>query len=483
MMCIRIFVLKFFKAYAPHHARLRFKILLTGELHTYMRITKKQLAVITFLNVVIAALLCYIFLVPWVETTFFAQSDKNGGDNSQTVDTPPEPEKHEKLRAASVGKVPAVVRETRLMGNGDESVVSAFFIDGVTYVFGNATVAGLDFDGYGGFLCMADEKGAITNFTYYAGRMTAAALTESGFAVATLADAGTEKAQAHLYVTGLDGKNIDDTVVPYEVIDIFPLGASGAAAVFRPDEHSFMLAEYALSSADGEGGWRQGKSTYISSGYTLEYFDCYVTGEGYTIAARAHSLPRYDSLVFFSFEAGGDATTRFYGGSGDSAMRPYAVMPCPQGYLALCRREGGAAVVTVDYTFMKYKRDLLGFAFDSAELYCRGDSYYACFACADGPVTYVINGTLDREIFSAADGMYVCGTASGAQNTPVIFGRNAHLFKAVTGGDAISLDVEGVRFHGGVATDDGMLAVISATGGAALSTPTGRDVYIVVIKK
>ena len=79
--------------------------------------------------------------------------------------------------------------------------------------------------------------------------------------------------------------------------------------------------------------------------------------------------------MFYTFEAGGDATAHFYGGSGDSIMQPYAVMPYPEGYVALCRRNGVAAIVTVDYTFMSYRRDLLGFGFDGARLVYFNDQY------------------------------------------------------------------------------------------------------------
>ena len=232
-------------------------------------------------------------------------------------------------------------------------------------------------------------------------------------------------------------------------------------------------------------GWAAEHNTRITSGYTLDYFDCYRLGDGYILAARAYSLPRYDSIVFYTFEAGGDATAHFYGGSGDSIMQPYAVMPYPEGYVALCRRNGVAAIVTVDYTFMSYRRDLLGFAFDGARLLYCNDLYYACFDSADGSTVYELDEKLNRRTLSAADGMSPsCAIKSaGAIIVGATDDGKAKLTDA-SGSRALSLDIQSGVFYGGYRTTDGhTVIVLSATGGDALTAPSGgRDVYVICVK-
>ena len=140
-----------------------------------MRLNKAQTTVIVLLNLLIAALVAYIFLSPYFVKAGGGQGGTPPDDDppNQGANTDPVPP-HNKLRDAIAGKTPEILRETRLMGTGDERVVSVFFKDGVTYVFGNAGVGDLDFDSYGGFLCTVNGAGTILGFTYFAGAITAA---------------------------------------------------------------------------------------------------------------------------------------------------------------------------------------------------------------------------------------------------------------------------------------------------------------------
>ncbi len=442
-----------------------------------MRLNKRQIAVITVLNVVIAALVAAIFLLPAV-----ASANGGGGGNGGNTDviTPPTDE-HEKLREPTAGRVPQIQRETRLMGTGDETVEAVHFVDGIAFIFGNATVSGLDFDSYGGFLCMVGSKGNILGFTYFDGRLTAVGVAEGGFAAATIVRGGTDEAVARLYSVDYDGKAEAVATLDGAASDIIAIGGTRVAVVTKPNVNSFKLTEYAVTG----DGWAAEHNTRITSGYTLDYFDCYRLGDGYILAARAYSLPRYDSIVFYTFEAGGDATAHFYGGSGDSIMQPYAVMPYPEGYVALCRRNGVAAIVTVDYTFMSYRRDLLGFAFDGARLLYCNDLYYACFDSADGSTVYELDEKLNRRTLSAADGMSPsCAIKSaGAIIVGATDDGKAKLTDA-SGSRALSLDIQSGVFYGGYRTTDGnTVIVLSATGGDALTAPSGgRDVYVICVK-
>ena len=278
-----------------------------------------------------------------------------------------------------------------------------------------------------------------------------------------------------------DGKAEEVATLDGAASDIIAIGGTRVAVVTKPNVNSFKLTEYAVTG----DGWAAEHNTRITSGYTLDYFDCYRLGDGYILAARAYSLPRYDSIVFYTFEAGGDATAHFYGGSGDSIMQPYAVMPYPEGYVALCRRNGVAAIVTVDYTFMSYRRDLLGFAFDGARLLYCNDLYYACFDSADGSTVYELDEKLNRRTLSAADGMSPsCAVKSaGAIIVGATDDGKAKLTDA-SGSRALSLDIQSGVFYGGYRTTDGnTVIVLSATGGDALTAPSGgRDVYVICVK-
>lgn len=441
-----------------------------------MRISKFQLVIITILNVVIAALVAVIFLIP-------ALSPVKGADSTDVKTNTDEPieEQHNKLRGAADGRISDIVRETRLMGTGDETAVKVYTVDGVTYIFGNATVKGLDFDKFGGFLCTVNSIGSITGFTYLDGRITAVGKVGGGFAAATLSGADPDFQTSRLYYVGYDGAAKSVAALDGECVDIKAFDTRKVAVVTRPSENSFKLTEYAVS--DGEL-WAAEHNTRISSGYTLDYFDCFKLGDGYILAARAYNLPRYDSIVFYTFSAGGDASAHFYGGSGENLMQPYAVLPYKYGYLALCRRDGVAAIVTVDYAFMSYHRDLLGFAFSSARLIDSADIYYACFECAGGNVVYEIDGNLSRRVLSAAGGMSLDTVVSS--NGAVLAGEVDGKAKItdLSGSRVLALDITGVKFYGGYRSADGLtVLILSADGGNALTTASGgKDIYVIAVK-
>lgn len=441
-----------------------------------MRISKFQLVIITILNVVIAALVAVIFLLPALSPAKSA----NSPDVKPNTDVPIE-EQHNKLRGASDGRISDILRETRLMGTGDETAVNVYTVDGITYIFGNATVKGLDFDSFGGFLCTVNAIGTITGFTYLDGRITAVGKVGIGFAAATLSGADPDFQSSRLYYIGYDGAAKSVAALDGECVDIKAFDTRKIAVVTRPSVNSFKLTEYAVS--DGEL-WAAEHNTRISSGYTLDYFDCFKLGDGYILAARAYNLPRYDSIVFYTFSAGGDASAHFYGGSGKNLMQPYAVMPYKNGYLALCRSDSVAAIVTVDYTFMSYRMDLLGFTFSSATLFDSADMYYACFECVDGNVVYEIDGNLSRRVLSAANGMSLNIVVNS--NGVVLAGGADGKAKItdLSGSRVLALDISGVTFYGGYRSADGLTVLIfSADGGNALTaTSGGKDIYVIAVK-
>ena len=457
-----------------------------------MRLTKTHVAVITILNIVIAALLAFIFLYKpgWAlgstdsagggNTNIGGSDGGNGDGNGGPVGANPE---HVKTRSATDGRVSEIVRETRLMGTGDESVVELFVMSGVSYIFGNATVGDYDFDGYGGFLCIVDGAGSITRFGYYKGRMTAVGMIEGGYAVATT-DNSTGAGLSRLYFTDLDGSIKEIAELDGEGLEIIVLDSGRIAVVTKPNDNSFKLTEYAVAQGESAPVFTAEHNTRISSGYTLDYFNCFQLGEKYILAARAYSLPRYDSIVFYTFEAGGDASAHFYGGSGDSIMQPYAVLPYASGYLALCRRDGVAAVISVDYGFVSYRRDLLGFAFTSARLDYANGKYYACFEYADGVVTYEIDNRLNRRIVSSAQDIKLCCAVNSGGTVLVGTTEEGIRLADLSGTRVLDLDIDGAIVCGGFKTADGYTTlVLSATGGDAVTVPTGgRDIYIVTVK-
>ncbi len=446
-----------------------------------MRLNRKQTFVIVFLNVVIAALVAFILLYPRFGKADGEQPsgpDIDGNDVTDPTDTPPD-EVYVKLRDATSGAVEEVIRETHIQGSGDETALLTQYVNGTLYIFGNATVSDYDFDSYGGFLCTVSDIGKITSFTYYDGRMTAAKLVNGGFAVATVVNADSDKTNYKLYVTDFSGETIEVASPSAAVEDIITVDGTIAAVITRPTLTSFMLTEYSFGA---DGKWNSERSTHISSGYTLDYFDCFCLGDKYILAARAYSLPRYDSIVFYTFAAGGDASAHFYGGSSENLMQPYAVMPYANGFIALARRDGVAAIVTVDYAFLNYRRELLGFIFTDARLFFRNDKYYAVLDCPDGSVTYEIDNNVSRKIISAADGVAVSAVINS--NGAMLAGKADSALKLTdtAAARALVLDMADVKVFGGYRLGDETVLVLSATGGAALSAPIGgRDIYVIAV--
>lgn len=450
-----------------------------------MRITKAQAIAITVLNIIIAALLVVIFALPKLRA-----GNADSGGPSDVVVTPPDdptndpekPPEHVKLRAASSGVVPEIDRETRLMGNGDESVVAVYFRSGTAYIFGNATVAGLDFDSYGGFLCTVNGAGTILSFDYFDGNISAVCDTGAGYAVCAA-----EKLYFVDYACAVTG----ETELDGAALDVFAVGNDKLAVVTQPAPTALKFSEYTF--VGGTANVAAAYSTRIDSGYTLKYFDCYDFGESFVISARAYSLPRYDSAVFFKFVPGGDAAAHYYGGSGDSLTRPYCSMPCSAGYFALASKNGVATVISVDYSFMNYHSYSLGFTFTDARLLYANGKYYACFDRTDGAVTYELESDLSRRKLSVLDGIFIdCAIKTdrvlitGAVPEIGAAGEKNYTSAQITSPYSdyiLSLDVIDPIFYGGFDNDGKLTLVMSAKGGAALSAPTaGRDVYVVTIK-
>lgn len=432
-----------------------------------MRVNKKQIAVVTVLNIVIVFLVAAVFFIPRTEPT--AAGDDTGVTGPPTV--------HEKLRDAEKGKVAGIETETRLMGAGEESAVFVAEISGVTYVFGNTTASGLDFDGYGGFLCRLNGAGKILGFTYFDGRMTAAGIAEGGFLVGTT-ETENEKETARLYSVGLDGEKTETARTDGAAADIISVGGGKVAVVTRP-YGALKLTEYIL---DG-GKWTAGRNTRITSGLDTEYFDCYYVGGGYVIAARACDPPRYDSLVFYTFEAGGNAAPHYFGGKDENALTPFDVMPYEGGYLALCRLNGVAAVASVDYTFTSFRRDSLGFSLDGAKLLYADKKYYACFDRSQGPITYEINKTLDRSAVVEAYGMLPSRAASFGGKTVFTANDDDSVTVFALGGGKRVFPLNNAKVYRMLCGEEGITIVLSASGGDAVTKPVGpSDLYVLHVK-
>lgn len=454
-----------------------------------MRLNKAQTTVIVLLNLLIAALVAYIFLSPYFVKAGGGQGGTPPDDDppNQGANTDPVPP-HNKLRDAIAGKTPEILRETRLMGTGDEHVVSVFFKDGVTYVFGNAGVGDLDFDSYGGFLCTVNGAGTILGFTYFAGAITAASAVGGGYAVATESGAGTGDATAKLYFVDYTGDARETATLDGAARDVFALDNNKLAVVTQPTGSSLKFSEYAT----GEGEFALGRSTRIECWYNLTYFDCYDLGGTYVISARAHSLPLYDAVVFFTFVPGGSETAHYYGGSNDAKTRPYAVMPFGGGYFALADKGGLATLISVDYAFKSYHSSSLDFTFEDARLFFTGGKYYACFDRADGAITYELDENLGRRRLDGLGGASVrCAASVGETALIGVKGEykdgkrdnKALELHLPASGKSLSLDVTDGEAYGANKSADGITLVITARGGEALSSPSGgSDVYIVTVK-
>lgn len=431
-----------------------------------MRINKRQTAVITLLSVAIVVLVGYLLFFQ------YRVHIKPGADGGAPppVQTPAE---HEKLRKASSGKDGAIVRETRLMGSGDETVVACYRFGGVTYVFGNATVGDLDF-GVGGFLCMLDGLGSITGFTYFDGKLTAAAMAEGGFAVAATEREGE---RSLLYSVTPDGTASVAARPSARVIDVLCFGGTRVCAVTQSNPYSLALTEY-----DAAGGqWTAGGKTEISGRYELTYFDCYYMGGQYIISARARTLPNYDdALVFYSFTVGGNAASHYYGGSGENSVTPYAVMPYADGFVGYAARGGVTVMLTVDYTFTRYTRAETGFNAHGACFTPSDGAAYACFDCDGGYVTFAQDDALARRIVSAANGVKI----TAASGSAIAGGGDTSLKLIDTAAEkTVTLSAENSQVYAMFSDGGTVTAVISAKGGASLSAPSGgSDIYIITVK-
>ncbi len=435
-----------------------------------MKLNKAQTIVITFLNIVIVVLAAVLLFVPLGGVASVGGRNETGGDGGNGggggADVP-----HVKLRDANRGAVPQVLRETRLMGNGDETVAAVFFIEGVSYIFGNATVKGLDFDDYGGFLCVVNAAGTILSFTYYDGFIGAASIVEGGFAVG---------AGESLYFTDFGGDAVKMADTDGPVADILCAGSAKTAVVTQPTPQSLKLTEYNVVGDE----WKAGRATRIISGFDLDFFDCYYFKNGqYVISARASSQPRYEALAFFKFDVGGDAVEHYEGGSAESITRPYAVMPYKGGYLAIASKNGIAALVTLDPTLKLYQSKSLDFTFDDARLFMCGGKYYACFYRSDGAFTLEIEENLNHVRKTAFEGVELQYMI--AADTPIAAGRISDGAAIIGGQDSkLSLEISGAVIYDGNLSDDGITLVLSSTGGAALSKPTAeRDIYVITVDK
>ncbi|MDE6618090.1 MAG: hypothetical protein K2K13_03595 [Clostridiales bacterium] len=439
-----------------------------------MRITKKQIAVITVLNIVIAGLIAAIVLLraPRLAEGIGGTEPDDGGT---VVVAPP----HEKLRDAQKGKVKEISHETQLMGSGDESVIFTFNGGGVTYIFGNAVVPDYDFDSSGGFLCRIGSDGKILGFTYFDGKLCAAGVVEGGFCAATVSGAGTDDEKSMLYAVGDDGTTDRLSTVEGTVVDVMPVGSKKMAVIAAIGEGTLKLTEFTRAG----GGWALGSSTRISNALKLQYFDCYILNEEYIISARAFSIPRYDAIVFYTFKAGGDAVPHYYGGNDESMLRPYAVLPYDNGYMAVCDKNGEAAIVTVDYGFKSFRRDMLGFKFTDGSLTELNGKYYACFVGADGGITYELDKQLNRKTVSAISGTRLGGVVN--MDNPLYVCTTDSAVTIKDGGDiSVVLDIKDCAISRVIKTGyNEMLIVMTAKGGDALSAPIGgADVYAISVK-
>lgn len=440
-----------------------------------MRLTKSQGIVITLLNLVIIALVAIILFVPNMSLGESAEP------NAPAAVDPEQPEEqepvHNKLRAPTAGKTENIISETRLMGLGDESVVDVFFFDGYIFVFGNATVKGLDFDNYGGFVCKLSEDGNITAYSYFGGKLHAVCAYGERF-IAAAGDklyAVDKECIATVCVEQTDG----------EAVDVFGVDNVRVAVVTQPSSTSLKLTEYAVS----RDNWNTGHSTRIDSGYTLRYFDCFLAkDDSYVMAVRAHSLPRYDSLVIYTFNAGGDPKDYNYGGTGENLTRPYDVVPCRDGYIAVTSKNGIATVININYSFTVYRAQSLGFTASDARLLFYDGSYYACFSRTDGAVTYKVDSIAERDSVSEFDGINLYAVDEG-YFMGVVGGLGAAGEKSVAvdlvraDKSVLSLEVTGGEVYALKRSEGKIIAVISAVGGDDLSVPSGgRDIYVITVK-
>ncbi|MCH5161192.1 MAG: hypothetical protein J1G04_04090 [Clostridiales bacterium] len=443
-----------------------------------MSLNKAQSIVITLLNVLIVALVAVILFLP-----NFLNSRADEPASGDVVnppiedDPPPEENLHDKYRDAASGKVDGIIRETRLMGNGDEDVVRVFFRDGVAFIFGNSTVKGLDFDEYGGFLCVVNGAGKILSFTYFGGNITAVCIMPGGYCVA---------AGSSLYFVDYLGAKKKIAAIEGACKWLSPENF-GIAAVTQPSSTSLLYTEFAQNGDE----YIKAHSTRIESGFNLEFFACYTFyGSKKMIAARTYRLPLYDSIGFFTFEPGGSSQDYYHGNSAELSIKPYAVTPYANGYFSVVSRNGVAAILSFDDGFSSYSVSNLGFSFSDAALNFVGGKYYASFARGDGAVTYSLDEHLSRTRVDFLDGI-LPQCATKLPSGEAIFGGKVYgmggksgnaLSFASTDKDSVTFDITDGTVHAMEYTDSGVIAVVSASGGDALSAPTsGKDIYVLLL--
>lgn len=444
-----------------------------------MRVTKKQIAVIIVLNLVIAALIgVLIWMRMPARSENGAVEDSGSGNGDDDTTQVVAPLVHEKLRDASKGKVKEILHETRLMGSGDDVVVFSHAVGGVTYVFGNAAVKDYDFDTIGGFMCRINSDGKIEGFTYFDGKLTAAGLIEGGYGVGAVVDAGTDAEKFMLYGVDDEGNKTEFAELDGAAVDIFNVGSKKAAVITKPSNGTLKLTEFTKAG----DGWAVGSSTRISSGLDIEYFDCYMIKGEYIIAARAYSSPRYDAAVFYTFKAGGDAVPYYYGGNDDGMVRPFAVLPYGEGFMTVCERNGEAAVVTMDYGYKNFRINFLGVKAESASLLYCNKKYYACVTTEKGCVTFEFDEMFTRTTVNNVGDMSVAEVMN--MDDPLFICADPQKVTATDGTVTASLGITDAKINNVFKTGyNRFTVVLSARGGSALSDTTGgADVYVIEVK-
>lgn len=452
------------------------------NLHTYVRhylrrrnvnggyMSKTQTAIITVLNLIIAALIAVIWFMPFSNASASPGDDGNGetpGGDEPTVAV------HEKLRDASAGAVSDIVRENRLMGSGDESVVSVYNRSDCTFILGNTTVADLDFDEYGGFLCVLNAAGKILGFSYFGERIVCTADIGSGLLVA---------GREWIYFADYSGEITRVLQLSGAVADMFPLQNSTVAVLSQPNSNSLLYEEYVVVDRT----LKSGASTLITESANIEYFDSYIFGDKTVVSAAVGIDPAYGALSFYRFTVGGDASASYYGGTGETKVTPHAVVPYGSGYYALIEKGGMLHLVTVDYEFSQYREQALGFtANGKSRLIHFGGTYFACLMTDGGAVNLAIT-ELSRVRLFALDGVVVDSIIKCGDEV-LLLGSGERMTIAVktdlTASVRRTLDIDGSVRAAYTRKDGDICVVITASGGGALSTPThGTDVYYAVLK-
>ncbi|MDE6294351.1 MAG: hypothetical protein K2L88_07010, partial [Clostridiales bacterium] len=280
----------------------------------------------------------------------------------------------------------------------------------------------------------------------------------------------------------LFGVNGDGEITPLieldgRAVDVMPIvGTKKMAVVCKLSEGTLKLTEYTRAG----NGWAVGKSTRISNGLYIEYFNCYYVNGEYTIAARASSGADYDTLIFYTFAAGGSETAHYPGVSDE---RPYAVMPFGSGYIALCEKDGYAAIVTFGKNFTSYSREKLDIMSKSGRLFICGGKYYACFTTDSGAVTYEIDASFNITTLTKVNGTKLAAVVS--MDNSLFVGVSSSAVTITDGAElSVRLDVKDATINRVIKTGyNELLIVLAAGGGDALSASSGGDdVYVISVK-